>query len=293
MQTFEGAITALVTPMRGGQVDDEAIADLVEEQVAAGIDGIVPVGTTGESPTLTFEEHIHVVAQVVKHARKRVAVIAGAGSNSTAEAIELSKAAREVGADGLLQVTPYYNKPTQDGLYRHFRAIAEAVPLPTVVYNVPGRTSCDLLPETMQRLCADVPAIVAIKEATGSALRATQVIQKCGDRLTVLSGDDFTMFPLYAVGARGVISVLSNVAPAWVVDMWRAVKGDDWARARALHHRLQPLTELLFSETSPTPIKCALALQGKIADEIRAPLYPMTPGGRDKLRACMQEAGLL
>jgi 4-hydroxy-tetrahydrodipicolinate synthase len=289
---IEGALTALVTPFRNGAVDDKALTELVEEQIAAGIDGLVPVGTTGESPTLSFEEHIHVIAQTVKAARKRVPIVAGTGSNSTTEAIELSKAAREVGADALLHVTPYYNKPTQDGLVRHFTAIAEAVPLPIVVYNVPGRTACDLMPDTALRLC-DVPNIAGIKEATGSALRATQIIQKCGARLAVLSGDDFTMFPLYAVGARGVISVVSNIAPRWVAEMWDAVQAGDWARARALHYRVQPLTELLFAETSPIPIKGAMALAGKMADEIRAPLYPLAGAARERMKAMLQAEGLL
>jgi 4-hydroxy-tetrahydrodipicolinate synthase len=284
-------MTALVTPFRDGQVDDRALANLVEEQIAAGIDGLVAVGTTGESPTLSFEEHVHVILEVAKHARKRIPVLAGAGSNSTHEAIELAKASREVGADGLLLVTPYYNKPTQDGLVRHFRSVVEAVPLPTVVYNVPGRTGCDLLPETVARLC-EIPAIVAIKEATGNVHRATQVLEKVGGRMTVLSGDDFTTFPLYAIGARGVISVVSNVAPRWMADMWDAVVAGDYARARALHFQIQPLTELLFAESSPIPIKCALSLCGKIADELRPPLYPASAPLRDKLRAVLSAAGL-
>lgn len=285
-------MTALVTPFRNGQVDDAALADLVEEQIAAGIDGLIPVGTTGESATLNVEEHVHVIAHVVKAAKKRVPVIAGAGSNATAEAIELARAAREVGADGLLSVTPYYNRPSQDGLFRHFAEIAAAVPLPTIVYNVPGRTSCDLLPETVARLM-ELPAVVGIKEATGSALRATQILARVGNRITVLSGDDFTAMPLYAIGARGVISVISNVAPRWMADMWDAAKAGDWAKARELHYKIQPLTELLFAEPSPSPIKTCLALCGKIADEIRAPLYPVSGPLREKLRAALKEGGLL
>lgn len=290
--TFEGAITALVTPFRHGRVDDEALARLVDEQIAAGIDGLVPVGTTGESATLDFDEHVHVIAQVVRAARGRVPVIAGTGSNSTREAIELSRAARDVGADGLLQVTPYYNRPTQDGLVRHFAAIAEAVPLPMVVYNVPSRTGCDLLPDTVARL-AEIPSVVAIKEATGSLVRATQILERTGGRITVLSGDDFTAMPLYAIGGRGVISVVSNVAPRWMAEMWDAARDGDWARARELHFRIQPLAELLFSETSPTPAKCALALMGRIADELRPPLYPMSSTGRERMRALLEREGLL
>jgi len=289
---FEGAMTALVTPFRGGQVDDQALADLVEEQIAGGIDGLVPCGTTGESATLSPEEQMHVIAHVVKVTRKRVPVIAGAGSNSTHEAIEHARAAREVGADGIMLVTPYYNRPSQDGLFRHFKAVCDAVPLPTIVYNVPSRTSCDLLPDTVARLM-EIGPVVAIKEVTASALRATQILQRVGDRIAVLSGDDFTAMPLFAVGARGVISVVSNVAPRWMAEMWDAAQAGDWTKARALHFRLQPLTELLFADPSPIPVKAALSMMGKIADEIRAPLYPLAGASREKLRASLLAEGLL
>jgi 4-hydroxy-tetrahydrodipicolinate synthase len=289
---FTGVITALVTPFRGGALDEDALRRLVDEQIAAGIDGLVPVGTTGESPTLTHEEHIRVIKVVVEETRRRVPVIAGTGANSTREAIELSRAAKEVGADGLLQVTPYYNKPTQDGLFRHFKAVVDEVPLPTVVYNVPGRTSCDLLPDTVIRLC-ELPAIVGVKEATGSAQRAAQILGRCGDRLVVLSGDDATAFPLYALGARGCISVVSNVAPAEMAAMWDAAYDGEWTRARALHYKLFPLSEGLFVETSPIPVKAALSMMDKIADELRPPLYPMTAGNREKLRKILADLELL
>jgi 4-hydroxy-tetrahydrodipicolinate synthase len=292
-QRFEGAMTALVTPFRDGRVDDRALADLVEAQIGGGIDGLVPAGTTGESATLSVEEQIHVISVVVKQARGRVPVIAGAGANATAEAIELSRGAREAGADGLLHVTPYYNRPTQDGIVRHFQDIVRGMgqPLPIVVYNVPSRTASDVLPETVARL-AQIDAIVGIKEATGSVLRATHILARCGDRLTVLSGDDFTMYPLYSVGARGVISVLSNIAPRWVADMWDHVRAGAWDKAREIHFKLQPLTELLFSEASPTPIKTCLALAGRMTDELRPPLYPATPALREKLQAALRDAGL-
>jgi 4-hydroxy-tetrahydrodipicolinate synthase len=286
-ERFEGAFTALVTPFRDGAVDEAALSALVEAQIAAGIDGLVPCGTTGESSTLTTDEHVRVIQVAVKQARGRVPIVAGAGANSTAEAIELARAAREVGADATLQVTPYYNRPSQEGLYRHFKAVAEAAPLPVVLYNVPTRTSCDLLPDTVARL-ADVPGIVAIKEATGSTTRATQILARCD--LTVLSGDDFTMFPLYAVGARGVISVLSNVAPGWVADMWDHVRAGRWDDARRIHFQIQPLTELLFAEPSPQPIKTALALRGAIADEVRLPLVPTSGPLRAKLAAALAGA---
>src|SRR5512142_1050680 len=239
---FKGVITALVTPFRDDRVDEEALRRLVDEQIRAGIDGLVPVGTTGESPTLSNEEHIRVVEIVAQEARKRVPIIAGTGANSTREAIELTQAAKAVGADGTLQVTPYYNKPTQDGLFRHFKAVADAAPLPMVVYNVPGRTGCDLLADTVARLC-DVPTVVAIKEATGSAQRAAQIISRVGDRLTVLSGDDATAYPLYTLGAQGCISVVSNVAPKDMAATWDAWVGGDWKKARELHYKLFPLHE--------------------------------------------------
>jgi 4-hydroxy-tetrahydrodipicolinate synthase len=289
---FTGIITALVTPFRNDAVDETALRALVEDQIKNGIDGLVPVGTTGESPTLNFEEHVRVIKIVVEAARKRVPVIAGTGSNSTREAIELSQEARKVGADGLLQVTPYYNRPTQDGLFRHFKAIADAVPLPTIVYNVPGRTACDLLPETVARL-AELPAIVGVKEATGSLLRASQILARVGDRLVVLSGDDATAFPLFAVGARGCISVVSNVAPAEMSAMWDAAAAGDWKKARDLHYKLLPLGEGLFVEPNPTPVKAALAMMGRIADELRAPLYPLSPGHREKIRAMLADLKLL
>ena len=289
---FTGAITAIVTPFRGDAVDEEALRKLCDEQIAGGIDGIVPVGTTGESPTLTFDEHIRVIKVVVDAVRKRVPVIAGTGSNSTREAIELSQAAHKVGADGLLLVTPYYNKPGQDQLYRHFKAVVDAVPLPTVVYNVPGRTACDLLPDTLARLC-ELPAVVGVKEATGSTLRASQILARVGDRLAVLSGDDATALSLYAVGARGCISVVSNVAPREMSAMWDAVVAGDWKKARDLHYRLLPLAEDLFIEANPGPVKAALAMMGRIADELRPPLYPLAAANRERVRAALQRAGVL
>jgi 4-hydroxy-tetrahydrodipicolinate synthase len=289
---FTGVITALVTPFRDGVIDEDALRRLVSEQIAAGIDGLVPVGTTGESPTVTPEEHVRVIKVVVEETRRRVPVIAGTGANSTREAIELSRAAREVGADGLLQVTPYYNRPTQDGLFRHFKAVVDEVPLPTIVYNVPARTGCDLLPDTVVRL-AELPMIVGVKEATGSAQRAAQIISRCGDRMVVLSGDDATAFPLYALGARGCISVISNVAPADMSAMWDAAAAGDWPRARALHYKLFALSEGLFLEPSPTPVKAALALMGRIADEIRPPLYTISAANREKVRKILVDLKLL
>jgi len=289
---FSGAMTALVTPMRDGQVDEAALEALVEWQIAEGVDGLIPCGTTGESATLTHEEHKKVVRCVVRAAKKRVPVIAGAGSNATAEAIALSKDAREAGADALLQITPYYNRPTQEGLYLHFAAIAEAVPLPIVLYNVPARTGCDLLPETIARLC-ELPSVVAVKEAHGTVQRTQQILARVGDRLTILSGEDAINQPLYAVGARGCISVVSNVAPRLVAEGWDAHAAGDAARARKLHYDALPLAEALFSEASPIPAKTALAMMGKIAPDIRLPLHAMSEAPKARLRAVMQQMGLL
>jgi 4-hydroxy-tetrahydrodipicolinate synthase len=288
---FVGAMTALVTPMRDGQVDEAALEALVEWQISEGIDALIPCGTTGESATLTHDEHGKVVRAVVRAAKKRVPVIAGAGSNSTAEAIALSKDAREAGADALLQITPYYNRPTQEGLYLHFRAIAEAVPLPLVLYNVPARTGCDLLPETIARLC-ELPSVVAVKEAHGTVQRAQQILSRVGDRLAILCGEDAINYPLYAVGARGCISVVSNVAPRLIAECWDAHAAGDAARARKLHYESLPLAEALFSEASPIPSKAALAMMGKIAPDIRLPLHAMSEPGKAKLRALLSQLGL-
>jgi 4-hydroxy-tetrahydrodipicolinate synthase len=290
---FVGAMTALVTPFRDGKVDDAALARLVEEQIAGGIDALVPCGTTGEAPTLEPEEHAHVVRLTVETARRRVPVIAGTGSNSTAHAIALSRAARDAGADGLLVVTPYYNRPTQDGLLRHYHALAEAVPLPIIVYNIPGRTGGDMALETLVRLAAAEPRIVGLKEATGSVGRAQEVVRRLGERLAVLSGDDALNLPLYAVGARGCISVTGNVTPKLVAGAWDAAAAGDFARARELHFQTLALTEALFLETSPIPVKAALAMMGSVGPEIRAPLYPMSGAARERLRVVLAEHGLV
>jgi 4-hydroxy-tetrahydrodipicolinate synthase len=288
---LEGAMTALVTPMKDGAVDLDALTRLVEAQIVGGIDAIVAVGTTGESATLDLDEHVGVIAHCVKAAAGRIPIIAGAGANATSEALELGRRAEAAGADALLSVTPYYNRPSQDGLFHHFEAIARASRLPVILYNVPTRTGCDLLPDTVVRLAA-IDNIVAIKEATGSLPRATELIARCGDRLTVLSGDDATAFPLYAVGARGVISVVSNVAPAHMAEMWDAAAAGDWARARALHFALRTLNNLLFAEPSPAPTKACLHLMGRMSPELRSPLYPVSAALAEQLRAELRALGL-
>jgi len=292
LATIEGCLTALVTPFRDGKVDFDGLARLVDWQIEQGVDGIVAVGTTGESATLDVEEHIAVIAAIVKAARGRVPVIAGAGGNATSEALELSRASEAAGANALLHVTPYYNRPSQEGLFRHFEAIAKATRLPIILYNVPSRTACDLLTETVVRL-AEIDNIIGIKDATGNLVRGSDLVARVGDRITILSGDDGTAFPLYAIGARGVISVVSNVAPRAMSDMWDAVVAGDWTRARKRHYELRVLNQLLFVEPSPAPSKAALALLGRCTTEVRLPLVAATPGMVEQLRAELRAQGLL
>jgi len=288
---IHGAITALVTPMRGGQVDLPALSRLVDDQIAAGIHGLVAVGTTGESATLSVREHVEVIRRVVEVASKRVPVIAGAGANSTAEAIELSKASEAAGADALLHVTPYYNKPPQEGLYRHYAAIARETRLPIVLYNVPGRTGCDLLPETVVRL-AEIENVVAIKEAT-TVRRASELLAAVGDRIAVLAGDDVIALPIMALGGRGVISVVSNVVPSHIAALCDAARSGDLIRAREIHFDVLPLFNLLFAESNPIPAKTALELMGVMDAEVRLPLSPCSPALRARLGEYLRAKGLL
>jgi 4-hydroxy-tetrahydrodipicolinate synthase len=293
IRTFEGSMTALATPFRDGALDESAFQALVEQQIQGGTDVLIPMGTTGESVTMTAEERTRAIQVAVAAAKGRVPVVAGAGSNNTREAIDSVRRAREVGAQGALIVTPYYNKPTQAGLVEHFRAIAAASPgFPLVAYNVPGRTGVDLLPETCQRLC-DIPEVVALKEATGNVARTIDIVEKCGERLTLLSGDDFTVLPFIACGGKGVISVSSNVAPRMMADLVKAARGGDLARARELQVRLNPLHRLLFVESNPIPVKWALHLMGLFGPELRLPLVPMTEGNATKLNAELKSLGLL
>jgi len=289
---LQGVLTALVTPMRDGRVDFAALTKLVEWQIAEGIDGLVAVGTTGESATLDMKEHVDVIAHVVKVATGRVPVVAGAGGNATREALELTEASAQAGADALLHVAPYYNRPSQEGLFRHFEAIARSTQLPIVLYNVPSRTSCDLLPETVERLAA-LDNIVAIKEATGSLPRACELIARVGDRIAVLSGDDATAFPLYAVGARGVISVLSNVVPGRMARMWDDFVAGNWDAARREHYAVRELEQALFAEGNPAGAKAALALLGRGANELRLPIVPVSPALTERLKRALHALGML
>lgn len=289
---FKGSIVAIVTPFRNGEVDEERLRELVEFQIVNGTDGIVPCGTTGEASTLDYEEHDRVIEIVVQQAKKRVPVIAGTGSNSTKEAIEISEHAKKVGADGILLVTPYYNKPTQEGLYRHFKAIAEAVALPQILYNVPGRTSVNMLPETVARL-AEIQNIVGIKEATGSLQQASEILALCGDKIDVLSGDDFITFPMMACGGAGVISVTANIMPKEIASMIDAFNAGNMEEARLLHLKMLKINNAMFIETNPTPVKTALGLMGKCSDEVRLPLAPMSENNKAKLSGIMKEYGLI
>jgi 4-hydroxy-tetrahydrodipicolinate synthase len=289
---FTGSLVAIVTPFRNGKVDERALGDLIEFQIANGTDGIVPCGTTGESATLSHEEHDRVVAVTVEAVRRRVPVIAGTGSNSTDEAIALTQHAKAAGADGALLITPYYNKPMQEGLFRHYKAVAEAVDLPLILYNIPGRTAVNMTPATVARLSA-VRNIVAIKEGAGSVQQVSEIIQFCGDRMTVLSGDDALTLPMMAVGAKGVITVTANIAPADMAAMVDAYAAGNLAEAKRLHHKLYPLFTALFYETNPIPVKAALAMMGKIDGELRLPLSPMATDTREKLARVMKEYGLI
>ncbi|RIL06576.1 MAG: 4-hydroxy-tetrahydrodipicolinate synthase [Proteobacteria bacterium] len=289
---FEGVFTALVTPFRDGAVDERALTELVELQIAAGVDGLVPCGSTGEAATLSHAEHQRVVEVVVAAARGRVQVIAGTGSNSTVEAIQLTRHAKDAGADGALLISPYYNRPTQDGIVAHYTEIARQTSFPLLVYNIPGRTGSNVLPTTIARL-AEVDQIVGVKESCGDLNQIAHVIAGVPESFSVLAGDDWATLPMLTLGGKGVISTTSNVAPGDVVDMVRAFRAGDLARARAVHFRLLPLFDVLFCETNPIPVKAALALRGLIHDELRLPLLSISAANRERLQATLKEMGLL
>ena len=284
---FSGAFTALVTPFKNGAVDVEALESLVEFQIEGGINGLVPCGTTGESPTLSEEEDRLVIETVVRVTHGRVPVVAGTGSNNTASAIKYTKMAEEVGAGGSLQVAPYYNKPTQEGLFRHYAAIAENTSLPLVLYNIPGRTNVTIAPETIAQL-AEIPNIVGIKESTLSMNMVSDIRRLCGEEFAILSGDDPMTLPLLALGGTGVVSVVSNIAPGAVSDMVAAMNSGDLARGRELHYRLLPLIRALSVETNPIPIKAAASLLGLCSDELRLPLVPMSGENLSNLQTIME-----
>jgi len=290
---FTGTYTAIVTPFRDGKIDETALRRLIDLQVKGGVDGIVPVGTTGESPTLDFEEHIRVIRLSVEFARGRVKVLAGTGANSTQEAIHLTQQAEAVGADGSLQVAPYYNRPTQAGLLAHFREIAGSSRLPLVLYSIPGRCGVEIGVETVNHLVHDSVNIVGIKEAGGNADRVSQLRAALGDKFTILSGDDSLTLPFMAVGAQGVISVASNVIPREVSHMVKAFAKGNSAAALKLHNKFYPLFKDLFIETNPIPVKAALAMMGMMEEEFRLPLVQMTSANREKLRKTLKAVGVL
>ena len=293
MSTFQGAIVAVVTPFKDGKVDEQGLKDLVEFHIENGTHGIVPCGTTGESATLDFNEHKRVIELTVETVAGRIPVIAGTGANNTLEAIELTESARASGADAVLSVVPYYNRPSQEGLYQHFRAISDAVDIPMFLYNVPSRTVANMLPETVAR-CAGLKNVIGIKEATGSLNQVSEVIRVCPDDFIVLSGDDFTSMPTVLIGGKGVISVTSNVYPKAMAEMMEAALAGDLARANEIHYQLFPLMNAMFCYPSPAPAKKALELMGMVqSGELRLPMTQMDDASIETLKRAMSEVGLI
>ncbi len=290
---FAGAYTALVTPFRGDKVDEDTFREHIEWQIQQGIHGLVPCGTTGESATLSHEEHKQVIKICVEQTRGRVPILAGAGSNNTREAIELTKFAKQSGADGGLLITPYYNKPTQAGLFAHYQAIAQEVSLPMVVYNVPGRTGSNLLPQTLAKMDREIPEVVGVKEASGNIKQVSEMIEFCSKDFTVLAGEDFIVLPLLAQGGKGVISVVSNIAPDKMSSLCSSHASQDRQRCLQLHYELAPLCRAMFLETNPIPVKTALHLMGRMHMELRLPLTQMQEENLEQLRQTLQQAGLL
>jgi len=289
---FTGSFVAIVTPFRKGKIDEQTFASLIEWQIANGTNGIVPCGTTGESATLSYEEHNRVIELTVEVVNRRVPVIAGTGSNSTDEAIALTRHAKRTGADGALLITPYYNKPTQEGLYRHYKAVAEAVELPLVLYNIPVRTGVNMLPATIARLSA-IKNVVGVKEGSGSVQQASDIVQLCGERLTVLAGDDALTLPMMAVGGKGVVTVTANLLPTDMANLVKAFTTGKIEEARRIHFKLAPLFAALFYETNPIPVKEALGMMGKIDPELRLPLCAMATDTREKLARVLKDMGLI
>lgn len=289
---FEGSIVALVTPFKDGKIDREGLKNLIEFQIENNTHAIVPCGCTGEAATLSHEEHKKVSELTVEFVNKRVPVIAGSGSNSTHEAVELTRYAKDIGADGALVITPYYNKPTQDGLYRHYKEIATNVDIPIILYNVPGRTGVNMLPETVLRL-SEIDNIVGIKEASGSLSQMSDIIGLCGENLVVLSGDDSVTLPLLSIGGKGVISVTANIVPSHVAQIVNEFNKGNFDEARRLHYKLRSLNEAMFLETNPIPVKTSLSLMGKISGELRLPLSPMSEANLEKLKKVLIDYGLI
>jgi 4-hydroxy-tetrahydrodipicolinate synthase len=290
---FEGLYTALITPFRNGKVDYDALKNIIEMQIKGGVDGLVPMGTTGESPTVSFEEHKSVIRKVVEIVSGRVKVIAGTGANSTDEAVYLSKEAEEAGVDGVLQVNPYYNRPTQNGLILHFEKVAKSIKIPVVLYNIPGRTGVNFLPESIRELLNRVDNVKAIKEATGDISQMMSVIEICGDRLELISGDDNLLLPVLSIGGVGVISVLSNILPAEVKRVITDYNSGKIQEARKMFYSLLPLCRAMFLETNPIPVKSAMEMAGHCGGEIRLPMTPMSEDKKMLLKAVLQKYGVI
>ncbi|HEX4263740.1 MAG TPA: 4-hydroxy-tetrahydrodipicolinate synthase [Verrucomicrobiae bacterium] len=290
---FTGTYTAIVTPFKNGKIDEAALERLIKNQIKAGVDGVVPVGTTGESPTVDYEEHLQIIALAIKFAAGKIKVIAGSGANATKEAIYLTREAERLGSDGSLQVAPYYNKPTQEGLFQHFREIARSTKLPILLYSIPGRSGVEIGVETVQRLAGTCKNIVGIKEAGGNCDRVSQLRAAVGPRFEILSGDDSLTIPFMSVSAQGVISVASNVAPREVAQMVKAYASGQTKKALQIHQKLFPLFKDLFIETNPIPVKAALAMMGQIEEEYRLPLVSISSKNREILRATLKKCGLL
>lgn len=289
---FTGSLVALVTPFRDGKLDEEALRKNIQFQIKNGTSGLVPCGTTGESPTLSEEEHRRVIEIAVEEAKGKIPVVAGTGTNSTEKTVELTRTAKEIGADGALVITPYYNKPTQEGLYQHFKAVAQAVDIPMVVYNVPGRTGVNIEPKTVNRL-TEFENIVGVKEASGNLNQVSEIVNLCGERITVLSGDDSLTLPILSVGGKGVISVIANVVPEDLSDMIVAFGKGDLPEATRLHNKLFPLCRVMFVETNPIPVKAAMQMLGMDSGELRLPLSPIGEENRKKLEVALRDYGLL
>lgn len=288
---LSGAFTALVTPFKNGTVDEEAYRELIEWQITEGIDGLVPCGTTGESATLSHDEHEAVIRICIEQAKGRVPVIAGAGSNNTKEAVGLARFAKKAGADAILLITPYYNKPSQEGLYQHFKFITSEVSIPTVVYNVPGRTGVNLQPATMARLYKELPDVIGVKEATADLVQVSNILEQCGEGFILLSGDDFTVLPSLAVGGKGVISVVSNIAPKDMHEQCASFFAGDMKKALDIHYKLAPLSRACFLEVNPVPVKTALGLTRSMDGTPRLPLVPLLPENLEKLKIALKNYG--
>jgi 4-hydroxy-tetrahydrodipicolinate synthase len=290
---FKGSIVAIVTPFKDGKIDEKKLRELIEFQIKNGTSGILPCGTTGESATLSFQEHTYVIQVTIEQVRKRVPVIAGTGSNSTEEAIMLTQHAASLGADASLQVSPYYNRPTQKGLYRHFKAVAESVNIPIILYNIASRTGVNIEPETIAKLAQDCKNIVGVKEASGNLEQMSRIKQLCSENFVLLSGDDSLTLPVLSIGGTGIISVVANIVPQDVIDLVSAFEKGNFKKAQEIHYKLLPLIKAVFLETNPIPIKTAMGLLGMCEPELRLPMCPMSPENLEKLEKALKDYGLL